>query len=162
MDAVNREMLIVEQAIEQIVDGDPVVQRLCTAPGIGPVTAVAFVSTLDLVQRFEGAHKVPAYLGLVPSEFSSGERQQRGAITKTGDPRLRWLLVEAAWSVMRSRTQRTEELRQWTGQIALRRGQRIAIVALARKLAGILFAMWRDETEFGKAERRSSRSADAA
>jgi transposase len=162
IDAVNREMLVVEQAIEQIVDGDPVVQRLCTAPGIGPVTAVAFVSTLDLVQRFEGAHKVQAYLGLVPSEFSSGERQQRGAITKTGNTRLRWLLVEAAWSILRSRHSRTEELRLWAQRIALRRGQGIAIVALARKLAGILFAMWRDETEFGKTERRSRRSADAA
>ena len=96
MDELNREMVVVERAIEQIVDGDPVVQRLCTAPGIGPVTAVAFVSTLDLVQRFEGAHQVQAYLGLVPSEFSSGERLQRGAITKTGNTRLRWLLVEAA------------------------------------------------------------------
>jgi transposase len=72
-----------------------------------------------------------------------------GSITKTGNTRLRWLLVEAAWSILRSRTQRTEELRQWTGRIALRRGQRIAIVALARRLAGILFAMWRDQTEFG-------------
>jgi transposase len=139
----------------------PVVQRLCTAPGIGPVTAVAFVSTLDLVQRFEGAHQVQAHPGLVPSEFSSGERQQRGAITKTGNTRLRWLLVEAAWSILRSRHSRTAELRLWAQRIALRRGQRIAIVALARKLAGILFAMWRDETEFGKAERRSRRSADA-
>ena len=63
---------------------------------------------------------------------------------------------------MRSQHPRTEALRHWTQAIALRRGPRIAIVALGRKLAGILFAMWRDETEFGKAERRSSRSADAA
>jgi transposase len=142
-------MLAVEQSIVDIVREDPVVQRLCTAPGIGPVTAVAFVSTLDLVQRFDGAHKVQAYLGLVPSEFSSGERQHRGAITKTGNTRLRWLLVEATWSVMRSRKASTEELRRWTLAIAARRGQRIAIIALGRKLAGILFAMWRDETAFG-------------
>jgi len=150
MDALNREMVTVEQSIAHIVQDDPVVQRLCTAPGIGPVTAVAFVSTLDQVQRFEGAHKVQAYIGLVPSEFSSGERQQRGAITKTGNTRLRWLMVEAAWSVMRSRHPRTEDLRRWAQAIAARRGQRIAIVALGRKLAGILFAMWRDETEFGR------------
>jgi transposase len=149
MDELNREMLKVDRAIVHIVESDPVVQRLCTAPGIGPVTAVAFVSTLDLVQRFDSAHKVEAYIGLVPSEFSSGERQHRGAITKTGNTRLRWLLIEAAWSIMRSRTQRTEELRQWATRIALRRGQRIAIVALGRRLADILFAMWRDETEFG-------------
>ena len=150
MAALNQEMVAVEQSIAHIVQDDPVVQRLCTAPGIGPVTAVAFVSTLDQVERFEGAHKVQAYLGLVPSEFSSGERQQRGAITKTGNTRLRWLMVEAAWSILRSRHPRTEDLRAWTQAVAARRGQRIAIVALARKMAGVLFAMWRDETEFGR------------
>ena len=148
MDTLNREMVLVDQAIKDLVLGDPIVQQLCTAPGIGPVTAVAFVSTLDQVERFGSAHKVEAYLGLVPSEFSSGERRQRGAITKTGNTRLRWLLVEAAWSVLRSRHPRTEELRRWTLAIAVRRGQRIAIVALARKLAGILYAMWRDGTAF--------------
>lgn len=157
MAALNHEMLAVEQSIVDIVEEDPVVQRLCTAPGIGPVTAVAFVSTLDLVQRFNGAHKVQAYIGLVPSEFSSGERQQRGAITKTGNTRLRWLLVEAAWSVMRSRKASTEELRRWTLAIATRRGTRIAIVALGRKLAGILFAMWRDGTAFGDKATSQSR-----
>jgi transposase len=163
MASLNREMLAVEQSIVDIVQEDPVVQRLCTAPGIGPVTAVAFVSTLDLVQRFNGAHKVQAYIGLVPSEFSSGERQHRGAITKTGNTRLRWLLVEAAWSVMRSQKASTEELRRWTLAIAARRGQRIAIVALGRKLAGILFAMWRDETAFGdKADSRSRMPAQVA
>lgn len=149
MEAVNHEMVVVDRAIADIVREDPVVQRLCTAPGIGPVTAVAFVATLDQVQRFAGANQVRAYLGLVPCEFSSGERRQRGAITKTGNTRLRWLLIEAAWSIMRSRHPRTEELRRWTQAIAQRRGQRIAIVALGRKLAGILFAMWRDGTVFG-------------
>ena len=160
MDVLNREMVRVDQAIVDIVHDDPVVQRLCTTPGIGPVTAVAFVSTLDDVQRFEGAHKVQAYIGLVPSEFSSGERQKRGAITKTGNTRLRWLLVEAAWSVMRSRHASTEELRRWTQAIAQRRGQRIAIVALGRKLAGVLFAMWRDGTAFG--EKLASPSRESA
>ncbi len=150
MAELNTQMLAVEKSISDIVAEDPVVQRLCTAPGIGPVTAVAFVSTLDLVQRFDSAHKVQAYIGLVPSEFSSGERQHRGAITKTGNTRLRWLLVEATWSVMRSRKSHTEELRLWALAIAARRGPRIAIVALGRTLAGVLFAMWRDGTAFGE------------
>jgi transposase len=158
MDTLNREMVLVDQAITGIVQEDPIVQRLCTAPGIGPVTAVAFVSTLDQVERFEGAHKVQAYIGLVPSEFSSGERRQRGAITKTGNTRLRWLLVEAAWSVLRSQHPRTQELRCWTQAIAVRRGQRIAIVALARKLAGILYAMWRDGTAFGDKSASAARA----
>lgn len=161
MDEGNRQLVVVDRAIQQIVRGDPVVQRLCTAPGIGPVTATAFVSTLDQVERFSTAHQVEAYLGLVPCEFSSGERQQRGGLTKAGNTRLRWLLVEAAWSILRSRSSSTEGLRQWAERLALRRGRRIAVVALARRLAGILYAMWRDGTEFGRgAERR--RDAQAA
>jgi transposase len=163
MDEVNRQLIEVDRTIQQIVRGDPVVQRLCTAPGIGPVTAVAFVSTLDQVDRFDRAHQVESYLGLVPREFSSGERQQRGSVTKAGNGRLRWLLVEAAWSILRSRSAQTEELRQWTERVALRRGRRIAVVALARRLAGILYAMWRDETEFGrKSSRREEPVAMAA
>ena len=85
---------------------------------------------------------------LVPREMSSGEKQHRGWITKSGNARARWLLVEAAWSVWRSRTAETAGLRAWAQRIAARRGKRVAMVALARKLAGILFAMWRDETCF--------------
>jgi len=93
------------------------------------------------------------YLGLVPSENSSGERQQRGRLTKTGNRRLRYLLVEAAWSLLRSKKADTAKLQKWTQAIAGRRGKQIAVVALARKLAGILYAMWRDGTEFGAASK---------
>lgn len=160
MDVLNRELSDLDKTLVEIVGDNPVVTRLCTAPGVGPVTAVAFVSTLDDITRFEGAHKVRAYIGLVPSEFSSGERQQRGAITKTGNTRLRWLLIEAAWSIMRSRNPRTEGLRLWTQGIAQRRGQRIAIVALGRKLAGVLFAMWRDGTNFGEKSAANVRTTE--
>ncbi|MGH2602993.1 MAG: IS110 family transposase, partial [Dehalococcoidia bacterium] len=74
---------------------DPVVAQLMTAPGIGPVTAVAFVATLDCITRFTSAHQVEAYLGLTPREYSSGEQQRRGRISKTGNARMRYLLVEA-------------------------------------------------------------------
>jgi transposase len=153
MEEGNRQLVILDRRIQQIVEDDPVVQRLCTT-GIGPVTATAFVSTLDDVDRFPGAHAVEAYMGLVPCEFSSGERQQRGGLTKAGNTRLRWLLVEAAWSILRYQNPRTAHLRRWAEQLAVRRGRRIAIVALARRLAGILYAMWRDGTTFG--ERRAS------
>jgi transposase len=162
MDEVNRQLEAMDQTLQRIVGDDPVVRRLCTAPGIGPVTAIAFVSTIDRVERFDGAHQVASYLGLVPREFSSGERQQRGSVTKAGNGRLRWLLVEAAWSILRSRRSSTEQLRQWTERIALRRGRRIAVVALARRLAGVLYAMWRDETEFGRGARRSEQMPKVA
>ena len=161
MDEGNRQLTIVDRAIEQVVRNDPVVQRLCTAPGIGPVTATAFVATLDCVERFSRAHQVEAYIGLVPCEFSSGERQQRGGVTKTGNTRLRWLLVEAAWSILRYQNPRTETLRLWAERISLRRGRRIAVVALARRLAGILYAMWRDGTQFGRRDERTPDSEPA-
>ena len=135
--------------MKEIVRSDEVVQRLCTAVGVGSVTAVSFVATVDRVERFESARSLRCYLGLVPREYSSSERRQQGAITKQGNSRTRALLVEAAHCVMRNRREETASLRDWAERIRARRGLRIAAVALARKLAGILFAMWRDGTTFG-------------
>ena len=112
------------------------------------MTAAAFVATLDEVTRFRSAHQVEAYLGLVPGEHSSGERKQRGRITKAGSARARWLLIETAWRVLRSRRSETAGLRTWAERIGMRRGKRIATVALARRLAGILYAMWRDKRDY--------------
>ena len=140
-----------DAAVAQIVGGDPVVARLTTAPGIGPVTATAFVATLDRADRFAGAHQVASYLGLVPSEDSSANYRHRGHITKAGDPRMRWLLVQAAWAIWHAKGRDSEPLRQWAHRIAQRRGTSVAIVAMARRLAGILFAMWRDERPFDAA-----------
>jgi transposase len=156
MESVNSELKAIEQGSQRIVESDENVRRLCSVPGVGPVTAAAFVSTLDRVERFQRAHQVEAYLGLVPSESSSGERRQRGSLTKAGNPRVRSLLVEAAWIVLRSHTQNTEHLRRWAEDIALRRGRKIAALALARRLAGILFAMWRDKQGFAAPSARTS------
>jgi transposase len=141
---------------------DPVAQRLATTPGVGPVTAVAFVATLDDVGRFARPGQVAAYLGLVPREHSSGERQRRGAITKAGNTRLRWLLVQAAWGVWRDRHAASAPLRRWAMGLAARRGKGIAVVALARRLAGILFALWRDGTTFDPARVGGRRPTEAA
>ena len=124
-------------------------RRLMTVPGVGPVTAVAFVATIDQVTRFRNAHQLESYLGLVPREWSSSETQRKGSITKAGNTRMRWLLVEAAWCVLRRKKKpETTILRDWADRIAIRRGSHVAAVALARRLAGILFAMWRDGTEY--------------
>mgnify|MGYP001608166478 FL=1 len=145
------------RAIEQIAVDDPIVMRLTTAPGIGPLTAAAYVATLDRVDRFAGAHQVESYFGLVPSEHSSADYRRRGHITKAGDPRMRWLLVQAAWAVWHSKQADAQPLRAWARRIADRRGRSVAIIALARRLAGILYAMWRDEKPFDRA--RLERSA---
>jgi transposase len=126
---------------------DPVVGRLMTVPGIGPITAVTYRAALDTWERFADAGAATAYLGLVPREDSSGTRQRKGAITKAGPGPVRALLVQAAWVVWRQRQGRAA-LHAWVERLAARRGKRLAVVALARRLARILYAIWRDETEY--------------
>ena len=145
---LNAAIAAADARLERLAKEQLVVARLCTMPMIGPITAVAFVAALDEVARFHTAHQVAAYLGLVPSEYSSGDHRLRGRITKRGDVRTRWLLVEAGWRILRSTNSELAALKAWAEQVARRRGKRIAAVALARRVAGILFAMWRDGREY--------------
>jgi transposase len=135
-------------SIEQLAKNQAPVRSLCTVPGVGPVTASAFVAAVDDAKRFRNAHQLEAYLGLVPSESSSGEKQHRGAITKSGPPRVRSLLVQAALGLLHHRRSSSIHLRDWALRIKQRRGHGIAIVALARRLAGLLWAMMRDGTDY--------------
>ena len=128
---------------------DPVAATLQSVPGIGPLTALAFIAALDDVTRFPTAREVPAYLGLVPRERSSGDLVRRGGISKAGNAAVRWLLVEAAWRVLRSAAPSHGALRAWGERVAQRRGRRIAVVAVARRLARILYALWRDAAAYG-------------
>jgi transposase len=138
-----------DDRVTQRAREDERTRGLMTAPGVGPVTAVAFVATVDRETRFRNAHQLQSYIGLVPREWSSSETQRKGAITKTGNTRMRWLLVEAAWCILRRKLKpETILLRMWAEGIARRHGSHVAAVALARRLAGILFAMWRDQTEY--------------
>jgi transposase len=145
---LTEQIALSDTALAAIAAADPVVQRLRTAPGVGVITALTYRAVLDDVARFGGARSVAAYLGLVPREDSSGTRQRKGGITKAGPPDLRVLLVQASWVVWRQRTGRGA-LHAWVERLAARRGKRIAIVALARRLGRILYAMWRDGTEYG-------------
>lgn len=150
---LNEQIAVLDERLATIVAADDLTARLITVPGVGPVTAVAFVVTVDDVKRFSNAHQVESYVGLVPREWSSSETQQRGQITKAGNSRMRWLLVQAAWCILRRRRKpETAALRDWADRIALRRGRRVAAVALARRLAGILYALWRDETVYRAAK----------
>lgn len=136
------------RALTAQADADAVASRLQTVPGVGPIVALTYRATLDDVARFPSAGHVSSALGLVPREDSSGERRQRGHITKVGPSEARTMLIQAAWTCWRSRTARTTPLRQWADRLAARRGARIAVVALARRLSRILYAIWRDDTVF--------------
>jgi transposase len=155
--ALNVEIAAADRRIATLVRDDPVVARLTTAPSVGPITASAVVATVDDITRFRSAHAFAAFLGLVPGERSSGEQRRVGRITKAGNARVRYLLVEAGWRLVRSRGPETAALRAWAHAITVRRGQRIAVVALARRLAGILYAMWRDGTAYDVAKLRRPR-----
>lgn len=151
-----------EARLATLTADDARVQRLQSAPGIGTITAAAVVATLDEVGRFRDAGQVTAYLGLVPRERSSGETHRSGRITKAGSRRMRWLLLQAGWRVLRSKQAAAQPLRQWGEAIAARRGKAIAAVAVARRLARILFAQLRDGSTFDadhEARRRAMRTA---
>jgi transposase len=122
------------------------VARLRSVPGIGVIVATTFRAFVDRHERFAHAGQVSAAIGLVPREDSSAERRHRGHITKAGPRELRSLLIQAAWVCWRHPGSAT--LKAWVEGLAARRGKRIAVVALARRLSRILFALWRDETEF--------------
>lgn len=135
-----------EKELEAIVKADPKCRRLTTAPGVGPVTAVLFAAIVDDVSRFPGGREVGSYVGLTPGERSSSDTVHLLGITKAGPRDLRWVLVQAAW-VARIHC-KDDPLVQWAHQIALRRGSAIATVALARKLAVVLHAMWRNGSDY--------------
>ncbi len=135
-----------DRQVAKLAGAHPVCRRLMTVPGIGPVTALRFVATIDDPARFPSAHRLQSYLGLTPGEDSSSERERRTGITKAGPLALRRLLVNSAWAAAKVRTQ--QPMIEWMKQIAERRGRYIAIVALARKMAGIMFALWRDGTTY--------------
>ena len=134
------------RALEQEVEKRPEAQRLTTHPGVGPLTALAFVLIIGRADRFRCGKQIACYLGLVPSEESSGERRRLGHITKQGNSRLRFLLVEAAQVTVRS----DPEWRRRYFHLALRRGRKIAKVAMARRLAVRLYWMWRQGWDYGQ------------
>jgi transposase len=162
MRQVNQQLAYADERITAVARTDERVARVQSVPSVGPVTAAAFVAALDDAGRFAHAHQVEAYLGLVPREWSSGEGQRRGRITKAGHRRVRWLLVQAAVSILRVRHPGTAALRDWAVRLAARRGRFIAVVALARRLAGILYALLRDGTQYEPARVRSAPRAAAA
>ena len=117
----------------------PAAQRLRTHPGVGALTALAFVLIIGDSERFQCGKQIASYLGLVPLEDSSGKRQRLGHITKQGSSILRFLLVEAAQVTVRS----VPEWRSQYFHLAMRRGRKIAKVAMARRLAIRLYGMMR-------------------
>jgi transposase len=144
LDRLNPTIAELSQAVEQEVERCREAQRLATHPGVGPLTAMAFVLIIGQAERFQCGKQVASYLGLVPMEDSSGNRRRLGHITKQGSSILRFLLVEAAQVTVRS-------LPEWRSRyfhLMMRRGRKIAKVAMARRLAVCLFWMMRQGWDY--------------
>jgi transposase len=144
LDRLNPTIAELSQAVEQEVEKCPEAQRLATHPGVGPLTALAFVLIIGKAERFRCGKQVASYLGLVPLEDSSGDRRRLGHITKQGSSMLRFLLVEAAQVTVRS----LPEWRRRYFHLMMRRGRKIAKVAMARRLAVCLYWMMRQEWNY--------------
>jgi transposase len=147
LEAIEIELKTVEASLAALSETEPVVQLLMTAPGVGPTIAACFVSVIDDAKRFRSPHHVESYVGLVPTEDSSGGRKRLGSISKKGNCYLRALLVQGAWSILRG-ADRHNPLRLWADAVAERRGKKVAVIALARRLVGMLWAMWRDSSPY--------------
>lgn len=158
---LERQIKVVETWLQERAESDERVRRLRTHPGIGLLTGLAVVSTLESVERFASPRQLTAYVGLDPVEDSTGERRRIGSISKQGSRLLRLLLNEAGQVAAR----RDEGLRQVYRRLLARRGQAVAKVAIARHLLIRAFIMLRDGIDYsefcrrGVAARSSRRSA---
>lgn len=141
---------VLDKKIQAIARRHETVRLLMTDPGVGPITAMAVVAAFDDAARFRSSSSVGAYLGLTPRRYESGEVSRNGRVSKRGDGFTRKCLYEAANAVF-SRKLGGPRLREWAKSIAERTGPRKAKVALARKLAVTLHAMWRTNTPFQEA-----------
>jgi len=152
LDALQKKILEVEEILEARAAADPRVIRLRTHPGVGRLTALGVVHTLEPVTRFDRARRVAAYCGLDPKEHSSGERQRFGHISKQGNRLLRFLLVEAAHRAVQ--TGQDEPLRRFYLRLVMKKSTAIAAVAVARKLVLRLYRMLREQIDYDEFRRR--------
>jgi transposase len=145
--AVLKAIAAINGDLKRLARSSEACQRLMTIPGVGQLTALAFVAAIDEPERFRRSRDVGAYLGLVPRRYQSGEIDYTGSISKCGDRRVRSLLYEAA-NVMLTRYKGALKLKDWAFAIAKRSTMRKARIALARRLAIIMHAMLRDGADF--------------
>ena len=145
--ALREQYGVLHKMVLEIVRREPTCQRLMTIPGVGALTAITFLTTIDDPDRFQRSRDVGAHLGLTPRKYASGETDRNGAISRCGDVMLRTVLYQAALALL-TRTQRWSALIAWGARVAKRRGLRRAVVAVARKLAIVMHRIWADGSEF--------------
>lgn len=154
IDSLEQRCKHIDRDLARLNEHDPIVERLLKIPGVGPLTATALRASVVDVQRFPSGRHFASWLGLTSREHSSGERRRLGRISKQGDPYLRTLLIHGARAVLiaapsaQRRGSSLDRLRTWALDLQERRGHNKAAVALANKLARIVWATWRFERDF--------------
>lgn len=143
---MDRAIAELDRMVREQAEAHAAAVRLMSHPGVGPVTALAFVLTIGDVGRFKRSRQVASYLGLIPTERSSGGKQRLGHISKQGNPLLRFLLVEAGHSAVRG----DGELRRVYTRLQRRHSTGVAKVAVARKLALRLYWMLREGRDYAQ------------
>jgi transposase len=147
IDALAVEVKKLDKEVEAWAEGDETARRLQTVPGVGPLVAAAFIAVVRDAGRFKRGASVASYLGLVPSLYESGQTSKKGRITHAGDSHLRWLLTLAANGLLRA-TKRDSRIRRWGLALVEKSGRKKAVVAVARKMAVVLWTLWRNGTTF--------------
>jgi transposase len=146
LDRLNPTIAELTASAEQEAKKWPEVLRLMTHPGVGPLTALAFVLIIGTPERFRCGKQISSYVGLIPAEDSRAGRQRLGHISKQGNALLRYLLGEAAQAAVRC----DSDWRRRYVHLAMRRQKNIAKVAMARRLAVRLYWMWRNGREYSQ------------
>jgi transposase len=146
-EALQRQIAGLDRKLLRLARSEPQVRRFMTVPGVGPITALCYLATIDDPARFRKSRSVGAYVGLTTRRYASGETDRTGRISKCGDTMLRSYLFEAA-NVLLTRVARWSALKAWGMRIAKRKSLSKARVAVARKLAVVLHRMWIDGAEF--------------
>jgi transposase len=143
-----RELYSLEKRVRSAARHDDRVQLMMTAPGVGSIVGLNYVSAIDVPQRFRSSRSVGPHFGMTPTRYQSGETDISGRISKVGDGTVRSALYEAAHIILTKPVKNAGALKRWALAIAKRAGRKKAKVALARKLAVILHRMWTDWTPF--------------
>jgi transposase len=146
-----------DEEVLAIAEKDETCARLMTVPGVGPIVALAFSTHIDDVNRFASAEDLASYLALVPGEWTTGGRVNRRGTIQAGPGYLKALLVQGAWTAWRTRP--NDPMVLWARHIACKQNKRVAIVALARKMASVLYAVWKHGTKYDPARASTVREA---
>ena len=139
--AIRTQVLGLDRLAYAVAKRDPNCRRLMTAPGVGTITALAYVAAVERPEEFQSGRAVSAWVGLTPTRYQSGQIDIAGRISRQGDTHLRTYLYEAANTVL-TRSRADTAIKRWGLALKARVGHKRAVVAVARKLAVVLHVMW--------------------